>query len=165
MWEWAGTLRTLLMSLPLIFSPTTGLLSLSVQSVRSLPSWSLPPSAPRKFPFPKSALAPPALRFCLGHLVGGQDHNSTQQNPTHPTQPSPAQPTTSSRLECCRGKQPPGPAVPLTLWLFLPFPAAGTGGCELVHPNTGSGGHHWEEGAAHQAAGTVCWCLHQGEWE
>lgn len=45
----------------------------------------------------------------------------------------------------------------------MPSPAAGAGGCELVHPNPGSGGHHWEEGAAHQAAGTVCWRLYQGE--
>lgn len=91
-WEGAGTLRTSLVSLTLIFSPTTGLLSLSVESVRSAPSWRLPPSAPCKFPFPKSTLAPPAMRSPLGTLWEGrqkagnvcQDHSLTQQNPTHP---------------------------------------------------------------------------------
>lgn len=42
-------------------------------------------------------------------------------------------------------------------------PAPGAGGCQLVHPNAGGGGHHREEGAAHQAAGAVRWRLHQGE--
>lgn len=102
-WEGVGTLRTSVMSLALIFSPPTGLLSLSVQSVRSPPSRRLPPSAPRKFPFPKSALAPPAMKSPFGHLVEGQAESRERvPGPQNPTQP-----TTSSSLDCWQGEAAP----------------------------------------------------------
>lgn len=101
----------------IIFSPTTGLLSLSVKSVRS--PCRLPPSAPCKFPFPNSALAPPAMNSStLGHLIGGW----AQSRECVPApQPDPTQPTTSSSLECLKGKQAHDPAVALTSGSSLPF--------------------------------------------
>lgn len=42
------------------------------------------------------------------------------------------------------------------------LPVPGAGDCESLHPDPGRGGHHREEGRAHQAAGSVCGRLHQG---
>lgn len=130
------------MSLTLIFSPTIELLGIPLRSVWSPPSQRLPPSAPRKCPGTSLHEI-----FARAPWEGGH---------------------VAKAGSCCLGmlaggQSPPGLADPLTVSLFHALAAARAGGCELVHPDAGSGGHHREEGATHQAAGTVCWRLHQGE--
>lgn len=104
--------------------------------------------------------------WCL-HVLGLLLQASHPQNPRPPKNPVLLGPRSwwwghPTRWPVVGGRtllqQPPPGRSPSCLTLPVP----GAGGRESLHPNPGRGGHHRQEGHAHQAAGAVCGSLHQG---
>lgn len=135
------------------------LLSVPLRAVRSLPSWRRPTSAPRKcsrIPTGPSLLSPGAEMQLWAALVPTECHAPAWQALAETVLGGLV--PTSFNVGDGKWKNTGVEDKPL-----LSLAAPGAGSCELVHPDAGSGGHHWEEGAAHQAAGTLRRGLHQGE--